>query len=532
MAISVKKFVDISSVAVEQSTIDPTAGMHLRVFTQATFNNASSPATQILDILSYPPEDRAPIIIQSINSLATFNSLGEVGGAFGTTSEEYKIAQIYFNCKNKNTGDRPPIIQFQKWNKNVLPSTLTGVSPSDVTVLNQINDGSLVINDFSTSTNYNIDNIDLTPATTQENIATIIEAAIKTNSALANIEFVYENNVFVLKDPGSLTVQRFFVLTGGGGTDLLTPIGFNSATFATGLPGMSINAAFNNSTELNSNFFSVIVTSDAGLDVNDVKQLAIDIDASDAGQSSHGNKYMYSIDIEQSQITDYVTNVLSANIQSLVVTLKKNGEMQHAAPCGIVANIDYLKRSSFVQAAWANITGLTASVSDTTYSYQLDNVKINYYGSVRALGQEKVGFFMGDCFTTSSDHFKKFYIYAGAEYVRRASCKKGIDVISTRNLPANNSGKASFDVALEELFERFLNSGVIIKEKSFSEEDKVTISNLTNNPDAWLSLYDSGYYYSSRFKDGSPTTLIYEAVFSAGDKIQKVEGTHSFVTAQ
>ena len=532
MAISVKKFVDIGSVAVEQSTIDSSAGMHLRVFTQATFDNNGSPATQILDILSYPPEQRAAIALQSVSSLATFKTLGEVGGVFGTSSEEYQIAQVYFNCKNRATGDRPPQIQFQKWNKNTLPSTLKGVTPSDVTVLNQINDGALTINDSSTSTDHNFNGIDLTAATTQENIATIIEAKIRTISSLASLEFVYENNVFVLKDPTSITTQKFFVTGGVGGTNLLLDLGFNSSTFNSGLPGMSINAAFNNSVELDSSFFSVIVAADAGLSLSDIKNLALTIDASDAGASSHGNRYMYSVDVDQSEILSYTTDILAANIQSIVVTLKKGNELHHVAPCGIVANIDYLKRSSFVQTAWTVIPGLTPSVEDTTYSYNLDANKINYYGSVRVIGKEKQGFFQGFCFTNDSTHFKKFYIYGGAEYVRRATCKRGVDVLSIRNLPANNAGKASFDVSIEELFDNFITSGVVIKEKPLSEDDKVTIANLTSNQDAWLDVYTKGYYYLSRFKPGSPTTIIYEAVFAAGDKIEKVEGTHAFIVAQ
>ena len=532
MAISVKKFVDINSVAVEQSTIDPTAGMHLRVFTQADFNNGSTPATQILDILSYAPEERAPIVLQSLQSLATFKSLAEVGGAFGSTSEEYKIAQIYFNCKNKATGDRPPLIQFQKWNKNISPTSLKGIAPSDVTVLNVISDGSLTITDDSTSTDYNLNNIDLTLATTLENVASIIEAKVRTIPVLSSADFVYENNAFVLKDYTSLSVQRFFLTIGQGGTDLLTLTGLNSTTFTTGLDGMSINTAFANSVELDSEFFSIIVSSDAQLTINDIKNFAIDVDASSAGQSSHGNSYMYSVEVDNADIASYVSNVYPANIQNLVLTLKKSGEMQHAAPCGIVANIDYLKRSSFVQAAWANITGLTPSVFDTTYSYNLDNFKINYYGSVRSFGTEKIGFFKGQCFTGSSDHFKMFYIYAGAEYVRRSTCKKALDVISTRNLPVNNSGKAAFDVSLEEHFSRFLISTVIVNEKFLSEDDKVTIANITQDNNAWLSVYKDGYYYVSNFKDGSPTTIIYKAVFAAGDKIQKVEGTHSFIVAQ
>lgn len=147
------------------------------------------------------------------NQVYEFTQASDVGVFAGYQSTEYAIANAYFGWVSKKATS-PKKISFYRYNFDSTAPFVTGVTPENVAQLTKVSDGSLTV--YLGSTSYTI-NVDLTNAISYADIATILQTAIRENTAggalytQATVQFA----------------NGSFIITGGvtGSNDISLPTG-------------------------------------------------------------------------------------------------------------------------------------------------------------------------------------------------------------------------------------------------------------------------------------------------------------------
>lgn len=502
MAISFKKYVDITSSVGGGAGIK-TRDLILRLFT-------SSPSV---------PE----------KTVVEMTSADDVSSYFGSGSNEHKRAQFYFGFVSKNTST-PKRISFSRWAEVASAPRVYGKSGAYATAaFNGIIGGSFRLTLGATTAN--LTGLNFGTATTLSDVASVIQAEIRALTA-GGANWTAATVIYN-------SVARRFEITGGAagaapiaisdaptGTAIAALIGWDaSAIYSPGVAAQEPLEAFTNSVQVSDNFGSFAFQGAVSLS----QALAV------ATQNDTYNiKFIYSVSMSSmaSASTYYAT---FQNFSGVAVTYSPlSNEYPELLLCSVLAATNYTKRNS-VQNYMYQLGSLTPSVTTTADSDTLDNNRVNYYGRTQTAGQNidfyQRGVMMGlatdpvDINTYSNEMWFKDSI--GAQIMSL--------LLSVGRVPANNAGRGQLLSVIQSVIEAAGFNGTISTGKPFNTVQKVYITSLTGEENAWQQVQTIGYWIDIVMQSYVTTTgltewkAVYSLIYSKDDAIRKVEGSHTLI---
>lgn len=433
-------------------------------------------------------------------------ALKSVGEYFGLTSPEYAFAEKYFGFESKK-GLHPKKIGFARYLTEAVPAYVVGKSGVSLTDLKSITNGSLILNLNGEDNEFS--GINLSSANSLTNVASLISSAITNN--LVVCEYDEGNGRFLLKTVATGDGQTLSVKT----SDLASALGFESAIVSDGAGQKTAVECVSGMEEISNNFFTFTFLDSLGS--GDVVDLAQWVD-------SQNVRYMFS----------YTVNPTNAEtIQALVkdydgVALTLDIYNQHAGfmPMAAIAAIDYTRPNAGIDMMYQQFDGVEPSVADNADADKYDGLKVNYYGATQQAGRQ-VAFYQNGVLQGSISSMGVFANEAWLKdnfFTNLLNLRLGLD-----SLPASQTGKSLVMNVMADTIELAKYNGVIQFGKTLSQLQKATITEITGNTDAWMSVQSAGYWLSADVveyqEDGvQKYKITYLLVYGKGDSINFIDG--------
>ena len=490
MPISMKKYVDIKS------------GINnVRIATEK----------ELIARIIYPDARLNPNIVYE------FENLEEVSDFFGTNSSAYKIAEKYFSFINKYSRSPRKISFYRNWTNGVYPA-IASTEETDFETLKAITNGSLELKIGNVSKS--ITGIDLSSATDDEDIASILQTAIRNSAdgtqsfATANVQAL--SNAYII---ASGTQEKVFIeLTEE--TTLSNALNLHNGQEQTeGRVAGTLEDVFKNCYKVSNNFATFIV--DGYYSAVELATLGSYV------AQNYPSEFMMIIPVttsDYSNIQSAVENINGVSLELCGTT--EETQYNYVLPMAITATTDYNKENGTVNYMYTQDANMAVVVDSDDEAEQYDLLKINYYGRTQQAGQ-KLAFYQNGVL---QGNYQDQSIYVNEIWLKDALTTKYLNyMLLTPNWYANKGGQAVGQSLAMDVIERAKLNGTITTEKEISKEDKVYIYSVTANENAWRQIYQEGYYLATNIEKktiNNQETYVfnYLLLYSKGDSIKKVEG--------
>lgn len=450
-----------------------------------------------------------------LNQVAEFAAFADVEDFFGPTSEEARLAGIYFNGFNGATV-LPGALYFAQYNVNAVSAYIRGGSLAGMTLaeLQAINASlSIVINGTTYSNTVN-----LAAATSFTEAAQIIALALDGTAPYA-LTVAWDSQI-----------SRFFVYSATTGTGSTIAFGTGSAatslalTEATGAI-ISDGAAAGTPDDI----FSSITT----ITQNWALFMTVwepDTDGKYAFAEwvqTQGQRYAYvawdsdNTVLEGDEPASFGALVLAAEMDGIYAIYDPDGA-KAAFVCGTTASIDFARVEGRITYAFRSQSGLTADVHTATEANYATANGYNFYADYATANEQFV--FMQTGMTAGK--WKWFDSYVNQIWLNNALQLAFLDYLSqARSVPYNSAGYSklravALDPILAALSFGAIQPGVVLSNSQKAQVNSYAgadVSDVIQTSGWYLGIRDPGAIV--RGQRGSPVmTLIY----TDGGSVQKI----------
>lgn len=494
MAISMKKYVDIKS-AINTTRTATEKELIARIFTASSNVNP--------------------------NAVIECENLADVGTIFGTSSEEYKIAEKYFGFINKYARSPKKISFYRDW-RNGVNSYIVSSDDTTLATLQAISSGSIKVTIGSISKT--ISSINLSSATSFSDVASALQTAIRGADSDASF-----TSATVTAD----TNGRFTITSGTKAKASIVIEEANDSTLAEALNLVDVEGVegratgtivdvFENSVQISNNFATFYFIE--GAFPQDTITLTNYIN------NKYPVEFMFIVSTKIEWLGD-VTEPTDATGVTWELVDDNEGKYNFVLPMAITATTDYNKENGTVNYMYTQYSEMGVVVDDDDTANSLDRIRVNYYGQTQKSGQ-KLAFYQNG---VMQGDYQDQNIYVNEIWLKDALTTKYINyMLSVSNWYANKAGQAIGQGLAMDVIERAKLNGTITTEKEISEEDKVYIYNITADENAWRQIYQEGYYLTTyidkkTINNQTTYTFNYVLLYSKGDSIKKVEGLNILI---
>lgn len=484
----------------------------------SSVSGASSVAQRKLDHRRFTSDPRVPV-----GSILELGS-GDADDFFGSTSDEAVFARQYFGYVSPAPASAPRALQFAAYAPSGRVPAVYSATPATLAELTSISAGSLTIT-LGANTN-TITAINLSAALSFADVATALQTALRTGTGT---QFTAAT---VTYDVG----RAQFILSGGvvgsaavsvGVTPLSTLLGLNDpqAILSPGVAAQNPLDAFQAAEEASDSFGSVSF----GESITDVEAKAV-------AQYVAGENVKYQFYVSVTPSTYTATVAALSGIQSTGIILNGTpGEYKEAIPAAIMSATDYDRRNATVNYMYRQVGGFTADVTTDALANIYDTARVNYYGQTASAGQNisffQRGFLLGgatspiDMSVHANEQWLKAYLTAALLSLQ----------LSLNKIPANNEGRSYVLAQVIDAVNKAKFNGTIIIDKVLTTAQKIAITQLSGDPDAWRDVQSKGFWADVAIVQSVPVsgvteyTAKYTLVYSKGDVVRKVEGSHNLI---
>ena len=501
MAISFTKYVDITS------GVGAGAAVRLRDLIGRLFStNALIPTKTVIE----------------------FDSADEVKSYFGVTSVEYLRALFYFGWISKLI-TKANKISFARWaDAATAPQIFGYVRSQAVGTWTGISDGAFTL--VLAGVSHSFSALDFTGATTLAGVATIIQTAIRTQTGAmwtaATVEYDATRGSFNFTGgiTGAATIAVANPVTG---TNILTNsfLGWTSSgIFSNGVAVETPVQCVSESAAGSNNFGSFLFMDALSLD---------EVTSLSQWNTTQNVLYQFMVPVLEADAPDYFAAL--AGYSGIAVTeVGTAGQYPEMVPMIILAATDY-SRINAVQNYMFQQFALIPTVTDDAKSDQLDALRVNYYGRTQTAGQ-LIDFYQRGVLMGLPTAPLDMNTYANEQWLKD-SAGSGIMtlLLALSEVNAGVQGRSEVLTTLQDTIDQALNNGVISVGKALSTVQKLYISTVTGDPQAWHQVQNIGYWVDctieSYITPDSRTEYkaVYILVYAKDDAIRKVEGTHTLI---
>jgi hypothetical protein len=465
-----------------------------------------------------------------------FTSAAAVGDYFGFDSEEYLRALFYFSWISK-TYQSPQKISFSFWAASATAPLIYGANlPSLGTTLadlQAITNGSLELT--MGAFNFTLTGLDFSELTFTE-IASAIQTAIRAETGGGTLwteaTVSYSNTDGAFNLVGGATGAAVISVTSGISEDISTLMGWDASAliypdapiFSNGVAVETITETLTNSFNTSDNFGSFVFTNGADLTQDDIVE-------GSTWNLSQNNEFIFLVQVAPSNADD-ISDALDS-IGGTGLTLQSPSpvtttEYPEMVPGMIMAATNYTLPNA-VQNYMYQKFNLTASVNSGSVAAGYDAIGVNYYGQTQTNGQilsfYQNGYLSGASVSTNATDMN---VYANECWLKNAiSAALGTLLLSVSQIPANQQGRAIVINTVQGVVNQALNNGTISVGSLLTNEQIAVIGSVTNDPNAWYQVQDTGYWLDAVISQNEEGNYIitYTLVYKKNDVIRQIVGT-------
>ena len=518
MAIAFSKYIDITS-GVGGGAAVPQRDLILRLFTR-----------------NY---------LMPTNSVVEMTTLADVGYWFGTDSEEYKRASVYFGFISKNITS-PEKISFARHNPTAVPPRIIGGKTlTPLSAWQAINNGSITLEIGGTTAL--ISGIDFTSCTSLADVADVVQVAIDAEFAGCGVNYNATNKRFDFVG-GSVGEQTISASAGTTGTDIIELINWvagpdpiANARFSDGAAAQSYVECVTASAEESDNFgafeFLPFYTDPEEGDpelIYMTVENAVDVATWNKAENV---KYIFCLGIFRAAYTTYSEALIGIGGTAVteVPDTLINYQYPEMIPAMVLAATRYSRPNSVQNYMYQVVSGITPTVTSTATAEALDGARINYYGKTQKAGTYPAFYQNGNLMGGATDPID-MGVYANEMWLKD---KIGSSLLSLLlalgSVPANTTGRAKVITQIQQDgIAPALVNGTISVGKTLTTTQKQYIDTITGIADSWRDVQNSGYWLDC---DIVPVVVDnvtqyqaeYTLIYSKNDSIRKVVGTQILI---
>ena len=420
----------------------------------------------------------------------SFSSADAVGEYFGTSSDEYNFAAVYFGGYN-NSQIKPSLLYFYRLTPNGASPFVRGAAVSPATALvalQAITEGSFTV--AIDGSPVEVTSLDLSSATSLSDVASLVQAKLvtkgATNATNATVTYSSINNSFTV-DSGEVGAEKSIGVPSG---DIAAAMGFNAetATVSAGEDATDAVGSMTNLTRQFQNFVTFTTLAEAA--DSDALALASWI----SSQANAGTMYLYVCwDSSKANLDATNTTVIAEQIKALNATgttVVYPSYKIAAFVMGTAASIAWDQTNGTITFAFKAQSGLAADVTDTQHSVALLGHGVNFIGNYATRNDNFIFFYNGQMF----GEWSWIDTYLNACYLcNKLQVQLMAMFTSNRRIPYTSAGYAIIRANCRDVIEAAINNGVINIGVSLSNAQK---SQLTSELGGDFSdeIYNNGYY--------------------------------------
>jgi len=455
-----------------------------------------------------------------------------VGAYFGTTSEEYKRAVAYASYVSPSIAAAKKL-SFSRWSEaGNDPKVIGNNDAKSLASIQAITAGGITVRLAGVS--YNVAGVSFAASSTLAAAAAALQVAIRAaNAALAGATVAYAADGpsrFTVTVPAA-TGKMDIVSVTSGAQDIGVKFGLSAAanaiSIASSLPQTPLDA-FIKSIDITNNFGSFLFLDE--LDLAEVESVA-------AHNSTLNVMYIYAVPVK---FADYATWYAALkSYAGIGLTLMDDvnypDEYPDQIPATIMGATDYTKRNGVQNYMFKQFSNVTALVTDTLVSNNLDASRINYYGETQTAGQ-RIAFYQRGKLMGLATAPVDMNVYANEAWFKDYCGAQIMSLqLSLSRLAANDGGVGAVLNILQQPIDDSLFNGVISVGKPLTPVQKVFIESITGDALAWYKVQNVGYVVSAKVEsyvttDGSTEyKIVYSLIYSKDDAVRLVEGTHTLI---
>lgn len=459
------------------------------------------------------------------NSQVTFADANDVISYFGSGSMEALRAEQYFGWVSKSNTS-PQNLSFARWNSAASAPQIFGAKGAQALAsYTSITAGSFSLT-LGGVTNV-LSGLNFSSDGSLAAVAATVQAAIRAETGGgamwtgATVTWDSVNQRFDFT--GGLTgTANVIVVAGTGGSDVAGQLGWLSATtiLSAGAPVQTITQVLSTSAEANNNFGSFAFT--ATLDQAQIVEAA-------TWNNTQNVMFMYSAPVTSS--TAAAVAAATANIGGVTLTLDPQitGQYPEMLPMMILAATNYTQPNSTVNYMFQEFN-ITPSVFTSADAATYDGLNVNYYAQTQTAGQllnlYQRGVMQGLPVDPADQN-----TYANEQWLKDAAGAAIMTLLLALNkVSANSQGVAQIHSILQGVINQALFNGTISVGKVLSQAQQLYITQITNDPLAWMKVQNQGYWVSVQIvplveNNVTEYQANYTLLYSKDDVIRKVTGS-------
>lgn len=459
-----------------------------------------------------------------------FTSAQGVGNYFGFNSQEYAIAQSYFGFVNNYQQSPSKLSFYADVSQGKAPFLWGTQAPTALTAFTSISDGAFVLSmggvtetisglSFSSASSY---------TQIAQTIQTAIQAAQSSNNLWSQATFVYDSitSSFVLTGGAAEEAAIVALSSPSSGTDISGLLGLNqssSPTVSQGVAAASYSQMLSDSLNMSNNYgtFTFLSTPD-----NDS---VVEIAQWTQTQNLLGGMY-----IQPCALTQYNTlQPLVADYTGVALVADSFTPFSLAwlVPACVAASTNYNRINGTQNYMYKQLSGVEPSVTTDANYEALTAVNVNFYGSTQQAGTPIAFFQPGKL----QGEVEDMGVYMNELWLKDSNTVSFLNYqLAVSKWPANEAGRAIGDGLVQQNIEIAKKNGTILQGKELTSTQKAYITSLTGDDQAWRSVYSEGYYLMSAIvpvtSNGNTNyEYQYTLIYSKGDSVRKVTGTHTLI---
>jgi len=227
--------------------------------------------------------------------------------------------------------------------------------------------------------------------------------------------------------------------------------------------------------------------------------------------------------------TNIVTMSNAATASGSQILTFTFSQFPEQVPTMVLAATDYsLANSAQNYMFQGPFQGLFPLVLNTVDADTYDNARVNYYGSTQEAGQV-INFYQTGVLMGGATSPRDMTSYTNEMWLKDAITVQIMNLfIGSSQVPANSTGRSLILTSIQDPINTALLNGSISVNKILTTAQKQFISSVTNDPDAWFQVQNSGYWIDCEIVPPVSPAVNYSAaftlVYSKDDVIRKVVG--------
>lgn len=467
-----------------------------------------------------------------------FTSLSDVEARFPTTSPEYAAAALYFAYISKSSTS-PRKLSMARWNKTATNPILSGaVGISGAQQLTQIQAATtfeLLVDPMDGSQAADlVVTVDFSEADSYDTVRSTLQAALRLqanpNLAAATVTYTAATGQFQIIGGAQTTAKFTCVPQQNQTTDAARQLGLLPEQGAQSIPGAPIQTpleAVTASVETSDNFATfAFIDSTANppqrLVASDVKAIA-------TWNSGLNNKFMFLTPCDTNTAVTAWTDLQT--LSGCAETINLFNDYAEMVPGEILAATDYTRPNSSTNYMFVQPAGRTPTVTTTSVSDAMDDVRANYIGQTMQAGQ-KIAFYQRGVLMGNNNVATDMNTYANEIWFKDTILTAIMSAfLALPRIPANDEGRGIVAGNIQYAIDQALNNGVISIDKPLTAVQKQYIGQVTGDPNAWQQIQNSGWWLDVQIvsyttNDGRVEyKASYVLVYAKDDQIRKVEGS-------